>query len=45
MAATPPKCIYEKAPKYFKNEMTEEEKKQFEENLKMFLRIAKEVFR
>lgn len=45
MAAVPWKCVYENAGKYFKNEMTKEERKKWEENLKLNLKIVKKVFK
>ena len=45
MAAIPSKSIYKNAPKYFKGEMTEKEKKEFEENLRSWLRIVEKAFK
>lgn len=45
MAAVPWKCVYKNAEKYFKNEMTEEERKRWEKNLKLNLKVARKVFR
>ena len=39
--AVPWKCVYENAGKYFKNKMTKEERKKWEEQLKLNLKIAK----